>query len=149
MARAYVVTAASALAAPKTIGAVMGTAATRAELYDILMSVSTPSDTSLEWIVQRVTSVASGTNNTAVVPVALDPGNPAAVAVGVENFTIEPTKTSATEFIDMELNQRASFRWVAAPGRNIIAPATAQAGIGVICATTGTGTARATIMFEE
>lgn len=150
MARKYATTGTSATSNPKSVLGVIGTAATRALVYDIQLGFAAPADLSIEWIVQRVTSVASATNNTAVVPVALDPGNTAAIAVSVENWTIEPTKTSATEFIDEELNQRASYRWVAAPGGEIMCPATAQAGVALIVIhASGTPTARATFHFEE
>ena len=48
----------------------------------------------------------------------------------LENHTSEPTYTSNTEVLEIPLNHRATFRWVAAPGSEIITPATDNNGLG-------------------
>jgi len=61
----------------------------------------------------------------------MDLADRAAQAVAGENHTSEPTYTSNTEVMEIPLNRRATFRWVAAPGSEIVCPATSGDGIGV------------------
>ncbi len=74
---------------------------------------------------------AAGTS-TAVTPAAFDSGDPAATSVCGKNHSVEPTY-AAVPLLDFSHNQRATFRWIAAPGEEIISPATAANGIGVQC----------------
>jgi hypothetical protein len=113
--------------------AVLAEANHRGFIHDIIFSQSaTPADTELQWLVRRLTAV--GTEGAGVVPITInDPGGTAAAGLdGAENHTAEPTYTSATEILDFDLNQRATFRWVATPEiGGIVVPATANNGIGV------------------
>ena len=61
----------------------------------------------------------------------MDLADRAAQAVAGENHSSEPTYTSNTEVMEIPLNHRATFRWVAAPGSEIVCPATSGDGIGV------------------
>ena len=118
-------------AATKTIVGVTATAAIRPFLTDLMISSNaTPADNSSEWQVLRFT--AAGTS-TAVTPVAFDSADPASVGIGGKNHSAEPTYSPAVALLDIAHNQRATFRWVAAPGEEIIAPATAANGFGVQC----------------
>lgn len=102
----------------------------RGRLYDVMFGSSgTPADAAFRWQLMRSTAV--GTEGAGVVPIALDPGDPAALYDGAEGHSAEPTYTAATEFLDLSLNQRASWRWVAAPGGEIVGPATASNGWGI------------------
>jgi hypothetical protein len=66
-----------------------------------------------------------------VVPQPLDPADAATEMDAGENHTVEPTYTAAALVLDLPLNQRATFRWIANEGRPIIFPATASNGVGV------------------
>lgn len=128
-------------AATKTVWGVAGTAAVRPHIYDILVgSNATPADNSSEWWLLRFT--AAGTS-TAVTPEKVDSGDPAATAVCGKNHSAEPTYGSVP-LLDIAVNQRATFRWVAAPGSEIVSPATAANGLGLQCQGVG-GSGVATI----
>jgi hypothetical protein len=102
-------------------------------------SEATPADAAILWSVRR--STAAGTS-TAVVVGYLDPGDSASESDAGENHTIEPTYSSTDGFtmLSVALNQRATFRWVAAPGMEIVVPQTASNGIGIETDTISTGT---------
>lgn len=102
----------------------------RPKLYDFTIGTEgTPADNALVWQLQRFT--AAGTAS-AVTPVALDPGDPAALGSAGSALTVEPTYTAgAFVWGPMGMNQRATYRWVAAPSGEIICPATAANGIGM------------------
>ena len=102
-------------------------ASRRARIYDFIMGTSgTPSANVLRWVLQRFTVAPT---STAVTPTALDPGDPASVTTAGENATVEGTQTAATELFDMGVNSRATMRWVAAPGGELVIPDTAANGI--------------------
>jgi len=101
----------------------------RIKLYDILLgSEATPADNAFLWQLQRSTSVGTGSS---VTPTALDPADAASLFDAVENLTVDPTLTAGAILMSLPLNQRASFRWVAAPGSELVAPATANNGIAI------------------
>lgn len=133
MSRRYAATGANVLAASpgKTALNVFQTSnTTRGRLYDVMFGSSgTPADSAFRWRLSKSTAV--GTEGAGVVPIALDSGDPAALYDGAEGHSAEPTYTAATEVIDIALNQRATFRWVAAPDGEMIGPATANAGFGL------------------
>jgi hypothetical protein len=98
-------------------------------IYELTFgNVGTPADQVSIIVVQR--STAPGTA-TGVTPTLMDLADRAAQAVAGENHTSEPTYTSNTEVLEIPLNHRATFRWVAAPGSEIVCPATSGDGIGV------------------
>ena len=117
---------------------------TSARVYDLLFGTSgTPADNYMEYDVSRQT--AAGTS-TAITPVALDGSQRAAGTVGAANFTAEGTITAASSQFYLAVNQRASFRWVAAPGSELVIPATNLAGYAIrfrSAAYTGTTTVQA------
>lgn len=126
-----------------------GTAAIRPAVYDFMVGQdgSPPADNAMLWAILRFTVAPT---DTAVVPVAMDPGDPAATAVAGEDGGTTGTVTANTEFIDLPINQRASYRWVAAPGGEIICPASATNGITVqVSSPAYTGTAKATLHHSE
>jgi hypothetical protein len=96
--------------------------------------------------VQRCT--AAGTS-TAVVPQPLDPADATTEMDAGENHTIEPTYTAAAILLQIPLNQRATFRWVAAPGGELVAPATASNGLGIISPTGSAVVVSAQLHVEE
>ena len=91
-------------------------------------NVGTPADQVSIIVVQRVTAPGSAT---AVTPTLMDLADRAAQAVAGENHTSEPTYTSNTEVMEIPLNHRATFRWVAPPNGEIVCPATSGDGIGI------------------
>jgi len=110
----------------------------RIKLYDLMFgSEATPADAALLWTLQRCTAAGTGTS---VTPQALDPADAATEADAAENHTIEPTYTAGGILLNIPLNQRATFRWVAAPGGELVAPATAANGFGLQTDTISTGT---------
>jgi hypothetical protein len=101
----------------------------RAWIYDVMVGVDgTPADNVINWIVNRNTSVGTATTH---VPTPLETGDAAALITGRVNHTIEPIVTDQTGLIQIAVNQRASYRWVAAPGGELVVPATDVTGIGV------------------
>src|SRR4051794_36086542 len=100
----------------------------RARIYDILVgSVATPADQACKFQVGRTTAGGTGT---AYTPNTLDPGGPAGECGSDTAHTVEPTYTSNKELLVFSLNQRATFRWVAAPGSELICAATQNNGLG-------------------
>lgn len=101
----------------------------RPKIYDLIFgSDATPADNAGEYVLQRYTAAGTAT---AVTPRALDPGDPASLAAAGEVHTVEPTYTADAIMLQWAQNQRATFRWVAAPGGEIILPATAANGVGI------------------
>ena len=88
--------------------------------------VPNATDCSYVFDVSRQTSLGTGTSATSA---PLDSLDAAAGTVATVNYTVEPTVTASTELFSMGLNQRASFRWVAVPGFELVIPATNVNGI--------------------
>lgn len=120
----------------------------RGKLYDLAIGTNgTPADNFMEFDVSRMTVDGTGTATT---PTLLDPADAAALSTAKANYTVEPTVTAASSLFYIGINQRASYRWVAAPGSELVWPATAANGL-VARAKSGayTGTATGTFWFEE
>jgi hypothetical protein len=114
--------------AATTIVELRSTTAIRPHIYDfILGSDATPADNAAEYVLQRTTTAGT---STAFTPVAIDPGDPAATATFGQAHSAEPTYTAAALLLDIATNQRATFRWVAAPGGELVLPAAAN-GVGL------------------
>ena len=117
----------------------------RIKVYDVLIgTIGTPADQTYEWDVSRQT--AAGTS-TAITPVALDPADAAAFTVGSANFTAEGTITATSSVFYVGINQRASYRWVSAPGSELVGPATNLAGFALRVRSVSGGTATTTGAF--
>lgn len=145
--RRYAIIGAGAVGNPRTISQLTSTAAIRPAIYDVQIGFASPADNSIQWRMRRYTAVGT---STAVTPRALDTGDPAAIATAGQNSSAEPTYTANSELIDEELNQRASYRWVAAPGGELLLPATANNGIGLeTLHASATPTCRVTIHYAE
>lgn len=107
-------------------------------VHDIMFgSEATPADAAILWKVQRCS--AAGTS-TGVTLAYLDPGDSASEYDAGENHTIEPTYTADTHLLHVPLNQRATYRWVATPGMELVMPQTASNGFGIQTDTITTGT---------
>ena len=101
----------------------------RVKWYEVILgSEASAADNPFLYTLQRCT--AAGTS-TGVTPQPLDPADAATETDAGENHTIEPTYTAGAILLNIALNQRATFRWVAAPYGELVTPATAANGIGV------------------
>lgn len=146
----YSVDGTCAGAASTTAIAIDGTTTSRGKVYDVLVgSDATPADNAVQWNLKRF-GTSNGTG-TAVTPVALDPADGVARLQGTETHTTEPTYTANAILLAFSVNQRATFRWVAAPGGELVIPATSDAGIGALVqAIAGSAVAHdVTMHFEE
>jgi hypothetical protein len=118
----------------------------RFKIYDLMFgSEATPADNVFLWQVHRCSDAGTATG---VTPLPLDPADAATEADAAEAHTVEGTVATGS-ILSIPLNQRATYRWVAAPGGELVAPATASNGFRV---TTPTATAvpiSATVHFEE
>ncbi len=97
----------------------------------------------------RVTT--AGTEGSGFTPVPLDSADAVASAdCGLAVFGAEPTYTSNEELLTFSVNQRATLRWVAAPGSELVVPATAANGLGIRSeASTAVYNMEVSILFEE
>lgn len=120
----------------------------RGKIYDILIGTNgTPADNYIEWAVQRITSPSTSALGTAVSLDLADTGFASGVVV---NSTTAPTVSSSLYTFYVGVNQRASYRWVAAPGSEMVWPATSSAGFVLQARSNAyTGTATGTLLVEE
>jgi hypothetical protein len=137
---------ASTTASLGTIGA-DATRPRRGKWYDIVFgSEASPADNAFLYLVQRCTALGT---STAVTPQPLDPADAATESDAGENHTIEPTYTANAVLLSIGLNQRATFRWVAAPGGELVYPATASNGLGVQTPTSSAVAISSTVHYAE
>lgn len=119
----------------------------RLKFYDFIFgSEASPADNAFLYIVQRCTALGTSTS---VTPSPLDPADAATESDAGENHTIEPTYTANLVLLSIALNQRATFRWVAAPGGELVTPATASNGLGVQTTTASAVAISATVHANE
>jgi len=137
----------------KTLINVFNPAATptvRGRIFEVIAgSVATPDDQAADFYLGRTTAV--GTEGSGLVPNNLDPGGPAgAYDSGLGVYSAEPTYTAAKQLLAFQLNMRATFRWVAMPGGELVMTATQNNGAGLKTASsTSTQAYGATIFFAE
>lgn len=132
-----------------SVGTIVADATTprRFKLYDLIFgSEATPADNAFLWQIQRCTTAGTGS---AVTPNALDLADAAALFDVLENLTVDPTLTAGAIDLALPLNQRASFRWVAAPGGELVAPATASAGFAIRTPTAGAAVAITCLAYVD
>lgn len=120
----------------------------RQKVFDILIGTNgTPADNYMEFDLSRQT--ADGTASS-VTPTLLDPADGAMAGSAKANYTAEGTITANSSCFYIGLNQRASYRWVAAPGSEIVTPATNLAGWALRARSGGyTGTSTGKVLVEE
>lgn len=135
----------------RAIGTINAAAANmrRAKVYDLSFGCNAaPADNAFEYQAIRVTDLGTASGVTLA---AVDPGD-AALSAGAtimrDTYTANPT-FSGTALLNFPLNQRASMRWIAAPGGEIIVPATANNGIALAIASNSTTTFAGSMTFEE
>lgn len=136
--RAYSVSGPNASgAATKTLVTVIGSTTVRPRVFDLIIGTqASPADQAAEYALKRFTAV--GTAGSSPTPLPLDPSDVASIATAGITHSAEPTYTAGGTLVDINLNQRATFRWVASPGMELVGPATASNGIGLqlVAATT-------------
>lgn len=119
----------------------------RIKIYDWAFgSEAAAADNPFLWQIARCT--AAGTS-TGVTPSPLDPADAATESDAGENHTGEPTYTAGAILLSIPLNQRASYRWVAAPGGELVGPATASNGFGIKTPTASAVAITTTVHAEE
>jgi len=134
---------------PQTVINLFSNGNRRAFIYDVLIgSDATPADQAASMELLRTTAV--GTEGAGFTPTKLDPDSPASDADAGVTHSVEPTETSNSQLLRFAFNQRATFRWVAVPGSELIIPATANNGISLVRrASTADFAMDATILFFE
>lgn len=100
----------------------------RARLYDWTLGCgASPADNAFTHIAQRCTTTPTASSTT---PNALDPADTLASTIQTfQTVTVDGTLTANAFLLRKALNQRATFRWVAAPYGELVIPATANNGI--------------------
>lgn len=127
------------------------TAPRRGKIYDLLIGTNgTPADNAVEFDISRITTISTAVAaGTLITPQPLDPADAAATSVVTANSTGSPT-VSIQNILYVGINQRASYRWVAAPGSELVWPATSSNGFALRGRSPGyTGTLTGDWMFQE
>ena len=120
----------------------------RARIYDWTLGCNaSPADNTFIHMAQRCSTAGTGTTKT---PNALDPADTLASTIVVKDtVTADPTLTGNAFLLWKPLNQRATFRWVAAPYGELIIPATASNGIALGVSAASTTTFDYDVHYEE
>lgn len=124
------------------------TALRRMKLHEYVFGTDgTPADNAMTWDVSETTAIGTGT---AGVVKLTDPADTSFLGVATINHTVEPTVTANTSHWVAGMNQRATHRWVAYPGQELVIPATNLAGLCFRAKSPGyTGTATVAVMGVE
>lgn len=148
MARRYAIDGQDTNTDETSILGLTSAATIRPKIYDVMCTgYGTPNDYQAKYVLNRYT--AAGTS-TAKTPQALDNGDPASLASAGEAHSAEPTYTANAVLLVISRNMRHPYRWVAIPGREIVLPATAANGVGVLVKEVSTAwTDNVCIHFEE
>lgn len=100
---------------------IVGATNARLAVYDIeSASDATPADNAAKFALQRTT--ADFGTPTAVTPRPLDPADPASLALFSAPGGTAVTATANVFVLQWAQNQRATFRWIAAPDGELIIP---------------------------
>lgn len=124
------------------------TALRRLSVYEFVFGTDgTPADQAMTYDVSRTTAAGTATPVTAR---PLDVGDGAMLGIADVNATVEPTVAAASALWSAGINQRATHRWVAFPGGELIVPAIDAAGLAFRARSPGyTGTAICQTEFNE
>jgi len=120
----------------------------RIKIYDVLLGTDgTPADNYVEWDISRITTNSTATSAT---PNPLDMADATSLTTTTVNSSTHGTITANSNMFYVGVNQRASYRWVAAPGGELVSPATSSAGFQLRARSGAyTGAATGTFHFEE
>jgi len=109
------------------------TAAVRPTVYDILVgSHATPADNAAEFTLYRFTTAPTGAAGTAITPAPLDSGDPASLTTAGQGSYATTQPTLGAAVLQWAQNQRATFRWVAAPTSEIVSAAGTANGLTLL-----------------
>jgi hypothetical protein len=121
------------------VGSLLTAAASprRFELYEMILGCeATPGDYAFLWQVFKRTGTATAGSAPTISP--LDIGDTiASTLVANQAPSANGAGGSTAPLLTVPLNQRATFRWVAAPGSELKTTATASLGFGIATPTAG------------
>lgn len=113
----------------KTLLGLTGASTIQPGIFDLTVGCSaTPADQAVKFGVLR--STTAGTS-TAYTPLPLLPADVAAQTVAGNAHSVEPTYTAGGTLLSISMNQRATYRWVCADGKELFGAATASNGLGL------------------
>lgn len=125
----------------------------RAFVYEMSVGASgVPNATDCEIAWTAIKQTTAGTGGVAMTVSALDQADAAAGTVCLGSLTAEPTGAETGILWTLGANQRASYRWVVAPGGpgELVIPATNLAGIGIRAKSSNyASTVNVGMMFRE
>lgn len=140
----------------KTIVSLIGAASAprRAKVFELSMAAdASPVDSPIVMSLVRMT--ADNGTKTNVTPVAHEEADAATTMLSRANFSAEGTLTSNSSLLTLSFNSRATFQWMAAPGNELVTPATASNGFALLAKGISAGyqstgkTVLANMRFEE
>lgn len=115
---------------PKSMVELASAASGRGQIYELEVGADgAPNATDCQIVYDVVRKTVAGTGGVAGIMNALDSANPAARTTCLINTTSEGTITANSSLLALALNQRASQRWIAAPGSELVWPNTSAAGL--------------------
>ena len=122
----------------------------RGKMYDILVGTNAaPADTYVEWAIDRITATSTTTNLQGLPLDSADPGTTSLMTQCMVNSSQHGTVTAGQQLWYVGMNQRASYRWVCAPGSELVWPATASNGLTLRPKGSYASTVTATVMCQE
>ena|SRR3990167_9080634 len=122
----------------------------RLKLYEVIFgSAATPGDQAVEYNLRRIDDENATPGGSAVTPAVLEEGATAAFSNAVEAPSGEPTFESG-QILELAVNQRATWRWIASPGSELICTAAEDTGFGIFSAAVTTAfAANFTMLYLE
>ena len=129
--------------------ALISAATVRPYIYDwTIGTTGTPADNVMTVNIARITNATAGTSSTSATPIPLDSVDSGLASTGASAWTTEPTVGVC--LFNVGQNQRATYRWVAAPGGELVCAATANSGITIQVSSPGyTSTCAGTLYYAE
>lgn len=140
---------------PKTMlqAAAQTTGLRRAFIYEFDVGASgQPNTTDCELVWTVIKQTTAGTGGVALTTNAIDQADAASATVCLGSMTAEPTGAETGVVWTLGANQRASYRWVVAPGGpgELVIPATNLAGYGIRAkSSTYASTVNVGMLFRE
>lgn len=119
-------------------------------LYEFLLGSDAVADQASEYVIRYVTDENATPGGTALTPRPLYNEGRASNSTAIEGPTGEPTYTGTVNLMMIGLNQRATFRWIAAPGSEFISADAEDVGFSLFTVgTTSAHNINVTFFFEE
>ena len=132
------------------VGSIITAAASprRFKLYDFVVgSDAAPADNPYLWEIYKRTGTATAGSAPTIYP--LDLSDTIASTLVANQAPTTNGAGGTTPMFGVPLNQRASFRWVASPGSELIAPATASNGFAFATPTSSALAVEAYVLADE